>query len=79
VDRAAAARYGLNVADVQAIVSTAIGGDNVGEVIQGRERYPISVRYPREIRDSMQRLRELPFVTDKGAQLQLQDVARIAI
>jgi len=79
VDRAAAARFGLNVADVQAIVSTAIGGDNVGEVIQGRERYPINVRYPREIRDSLQRLRELPFVTDKGAQLQLQDVARVAI
>jgi copper/silver efflux system protein len=79
VDRAAAARYGLNVADVQAIVSTAIGGDNVGEVIQGRERYPINVRYPREIRDSLQRLRELPFVTDKGAQLQLQDVARVSI
>jgi len=79
VDRAAAARYGLNVADVQAIVSTAIGGDNVGEVIQGRERYPVNVRYPREIRDSLQRLRELPFVTDKGAQLQLQDVARVAI
>jgi copper/silver efflux system protein len=79
VDRAAAARYGLNVADVQSIVSTAIGGDNVGEVIQGRERYPINVRYPREIRDSLQRLRELPFVTDKGAQLQLQDVARVSI
>lgn len=79
VDRAAAARYGLSVADVQAIVSTAIGGDNVGEVIQGRERYPINVRYPREIRDSLQRLRELPFVTDQGAQLLLQDVARVSI
>ncbi len=67
VDRLAAARYGLSVADVQAVVSTAIGGDNVGEVIQGRERYPINVRYPREIRDSLQRLRELPFVTAKGA------------
>jgi len=79
VDRAAAARFGLSVADVQAVVATAIGGDNVGEVIQGRERYPINVRYPREIRDSLQRLRELPFVTEKGAQLLLQDVARIAI
>ncbi|MDB5893479.1 MAG: cation transporter [Rhodoferax sp.] len=79
VDRAAAARYGLAVADVQAIVSTAIGGDNVGEVVQGRERFPINVRYPREIRDSLQRLRELPFVTEKGAQLLLQDVARISI
>ena len=79
VDRAAAARFGLSVADVQAVVSTAIGGDNVGEVIQGRERYPINVRYPREIRDSLQSLRELPFVTDKGAQLLLQDVARVSI
>ncbi|MDB5861741.1 MAG: CusA/CzcA family heavy metal efflux transporter [Ramlibacter sp.] len=79
VDRQAAARFGLSVADVQAIVSTSIGGDNVGEVIQGRERFPINVRYPREIRDSLQRLRELPFVTERGAQLLLQDVARIAI
>ncbi|SDE24804.1 Cu(I)/Ag(I) efflux system membrane protein CusA/SilA [Variovorax sp. CF079] len=79
VDRLAAARYGLSVADVQAIVSTAVGGDNVGEVIRGRERYPINVRYPREIRDSLQRLRELPFVTDKGAQLLLQDVAKVGI
>jgi copper/silver efflux system protein len=79
VDRAAAARYGLSVADVQALVTTAIGGENVGEVIQGRERFPINVRYPREIRDSLQRLRELPFVTDKGAQLLLQDVARVSI
>jgi len=79
VDRLAAARYGLSVADVQAVVSTAIGGDNVGEVIQGRERYPINVRYPREIRDSLERLRQLPFVTERGAQLLLQDVARISV
>jgi Cu(I)/Ag(I) efflux system membrane protein CusA/SilA len=79
VDRLAAARYGLSVSDVQAVVSTAVGGDNVGEVIQGRERFPINVRYPREIRDSLQRLRELPFVTEKGAQLLLQDVAHIAV
>jgi Cu(I)/Ag(I) efflux system membrane protein CusA/SilA len=79
VDRLAAARYGLSVADVQAVVSTAIGGDNVGEVVQGRERYPINVRYPREIRDSLQKLRELPFVTAQGATVLLQDVARIAV
>ncbi|MCA0177160.1 MAG: efflux RND transporter permease subunit [Proteobacteria bacterium] len=79
VDRQAAARFGLSVADVQAVVSTAIGGDNVGEVIQGRERYPINVRYPREIRDSLARLRELPFVTAQGATVLLQDVARITI
>jgi Cu(I)/Ag(I) efflux system membrane protein CusA/SilA len=79
VDRLAAARYGLSVADVQAVVSTAIGGDNVGELIAGRERYPINLRYPREIRDSLERLRQLPFVTDKGAQLLLGDVAKIGI
>ncbi len=79
VDRLAAARYGLSVADVQAVVSTAIGGDNVGEVVQGRERYPVNVRYPREIRDSLERLRQLPFVTEKGANVLLQDVARISI
>ena len=79
VDRLAAARYGLSVADVQAVVSTAIGGDNVGEVVQGRERYPINVRYPREIRDSLERLRTLPFVTDRGATVLLADVAHLSI
>jgi len=79
VDRLAAARYGLAVADVQAVVSTAIGGDNVGEVIQGRERFPINVRYSREIRDSLERLRELPFVTPTGATVLLKDVARVAL
>ena len=79
VDRAAAARYGLSVADVQAVVSTAIGGDNVGEVVQGRERYPINVRYPREIRGSLEGLRDLPFVTARGATVFLRDVAKISI
>jgi Cu(I)/Ag(I) efflux system membrane protein CusA/SilA len=79
VDRLAAARHGLSVADVQAVVATAVGGDNVGEVVQGRERYPINVRYPREFRDSLERLRDLPFVTPRGAQLLLGDVAKIHI
>jgi Cu(I)/Ag(I) efflux system membrane protein CusA/SilA len=79
VDRLAAARYGLSVADVQSIVSTAIGGDNVGEVIQGRERFPINVRYPREIRDSLEKLRQLPFVTASGATVLMQDVARVTL
>jgi len=79
VDRAAAARQGLSVADVQAIVATAIGGDNVGEVVSGRERFPINVRYPRETRDSLERLRALPFVTARGAQLLLGDVARVSL
>lgn len=81
VDRLAAARYGLSVADVQAVVSTAIGGETltITEIVQGRERYPINVRYPREIRDSLERLRQLPFVTEKGATVLLQDVARISL
>ncbi|MFO1226102.1 efflux RND transporter permease subunit [Roseateles sp.] len=79
VDRLAAARYGLAVADVQAIISSAIGGDNVGEVIQGRERFPINLRYPRELRDSLERLRQLPFVTPDGATVLLQDVAHVNV
>ena len=79
VDRLAAARHGLSVADVQAVVSTAIGGDNVGEVIQGRERFPINVRYPREVRDSLEKLRQLPFVTRSAATVLMQDVARVTV
>ncbi|MCE4537583.1 CusA/CzcA family heavy metal efflux RND transporter [Pelomonas sp. P7] len=79
VDRAAAARHGLSVADVQALVATAIGGENVGEVVSGRERFPISLRYPRELRDSLEGLRDLPFVTERGAQLLLRDVARVEL
>ncbi|SKC98324.1 heavy metal efflux pump, CzcA family [Burkholderia sp. CF099] len=79
IDRLAAARYGLSVADIQSVVSSAVGGENVGEVIAGRERFPINIRYPREVRDSLEKLRQLPVVTDRGAQIQLGDVAQIAI
>lgn len=79
IDRLAAARYGLSVADIQSVVSSAIGGDDVGEVVAGRERFPINVRYPREIRDSVDNIRRLPIVTDRGAQIVLGDVARIQI
>ena len=79
IDRLAASRYGLNIADVQLLVSSAIGGDKVGEVVEGRQRFPINVRYPREVRDSLQKLRDLPFVTEKGAQLRLSDVAAVRI
>jgi Cu(I)/Ag(I) efflux system membrane protein CusA/SilA len=79
VDRQAAARYGLSVADVQSVVSSAIGGETIGEVIEGRRRFPISVRYPRELRDSVADLRDLPFVAESGAQLTLGSVAEIAI
>lgn len=79
VDRARSARYGLSVADVQSVVSSAIGGQNVGEVIEGRQRFPINVRYPQAYRDSVQSLRELPVVTDKGAQIRLGDVAEVRV
>jgi Cu(I)/Ag(I) efflux system membrane protein CusA/SilA len=79
IDRSAAARYGLGVGDIQAVVSSAVGGENVGEVIAGRERFPINIRYPREVRDSLEKLRQLPVLTDRGAQIQLGDVAHIMI
>ncbi|PHV05913.1 CusA/CzcA family heavy metal efflux RND transporter [Janthinobacterium sp. BJB412] len=79
IDRARAARYGLAVADVQSVVSAAIGGANVGEVVDGRQRFPINVRYPQDYRNSLQALRELPIVTEKGAQIRLGDVAALAV
>lgn len=79
IDRAAAARYGLNVADVQAVVSGAIGGEAIGETVEGRARHPISLRYPREWRDTPERLRALPIVTAGGAQVTLGAVARISL
>ncbi|WP_322881989.1 efflux RND transporter permease subunit [Pandoraea sputorum] len=79
IDRLAAARYGLAIADIQAVVSSAVGGDNVGEVIAGRERFPISLRYPRDFRDSVQALRDLPIVTDRGSQIRLGDVATLHV
>jgi len=79
IDRATAARYGMNVADVQSIVSAAIGGETIAETIEGRQRFPISVRYPRELRDSVQKLRDLPVLTASGAQLPLGSVAHIAL
>ena len=79
IRREAAARYGLNIADVQSVVSSAVGGMNIGETVEGLQRFPINVRYPREIRDSLARLRTLPIVTARGQQLVLADVADIRI
>src|SRR3569833_749874 len=79
IDRARAARYGMAVADVQSIISSAVGGENVGEVIEGRQRFPVNVRYPQDYRDSVQTLRELPEVTEKGAQIRLSDIADIKV
>ena len=78
-DRRAAGRYGLQVADIQSVVSSALGGENIGEVIDGRQRFPINVRYPREYRDSLERVRALPIVTERGSQLRLGDVAQVSV
>ena len=79
IDRNSAGRYGLNIADVQGVVAAAIGGDNIGETVEGLQRFPINLRYPRELRDSVQKLRDLPVLTERGAQIRLGDVAAIRI
>ncbi|HCF8065184.1 TPA: efflux RND transporter permease subunit [Klebsiella michiganensis] len=79
IDRVKAARYGVSVKELQSIVASVVGGDNIGETIEGRERYPIGVRYPREMRDSLQKLRDLPVVTSGGAQVALSELADITI
>jgi len=79
IDRDSASRYGLNVSDIQSVVAAAIGGENIGETVEGLERFPINVRYPRETRDSVQKLRDLPILTERGAQIRLGDVAAIGI
>ncbi|MDR6995473.1 Cu(I)/Ag(I) efflux system membrane protein CusA/SilA [Aeromonas salmonicida] len=79
IDRLKAARYGLNIADVQAVLATAVGGMEVGQTIEGRERYPINLRYPQSYRDSIASLELLPLVTPSGARIALADVARVYI
>ena len=74
-----AARYGLNIADVQDVVAGAVGGMEVGQTVEGLQRYSINVRYPRALRDSLEALRALPIVSPRGQRLVLSDVARIAI
>jgi Cu(I)/Ag(I) efflux system membrane protein CusA/SilA len=79
IDRAAAARFGMNVADVQGVIAAAVGGENIGETVEGLQRFPINVRYPREVRDSLEKLRALPLLTEAGAQIRLGDVAVIRL
>ncbi|UVW30056.1 efflux RND transporter permease subunit [Massilia sp. H6] len=79
LDRTSAARHGLSIRALQGIVSAAIGGDNIGETIEGLQRFPINLRYPREYRDSVEKLRQLPVLTARGTQIVLGDVARIRI
>ena len=67
IDRVRAARLGLTLADVQQVVALAIGGENIGETVEGLQRFPINIRYPRELRDSVEKLEVLPIVTEAGA------------
>ncbi|MEZ9592654.1 efflux RND transporter permease subunit [Vibrio breoganii] len=77
IDRPKAARYGLSIQQVQQVISTAVGGMNVGESVEGLERYPINVRYPQQYRDSVESLKTLPLITPNGARIALEDVAHI--
>ena len=79
IDRLAAARYGLNIADVQDIVAGAVGGENVSETVEGLARFPINLRYPREWRDTPERLANLPIYTMMGQQITLGTVAKVSI
>ena len=79
IRRDAAASFGLNIADVQSVISSAVGGENIGETVEGLQRFPINMRYPRELRDSLEKLRSLPFVTERGQRLVLSDVADLRI
>ncbi|MDT8282234.1 MAG: CusA/CzcA family heavy metal efflux RND transporter, partial [Gammaproteobacteria bacterium] len=79
IKRREAARFALNIADIQEVVKTALGGMRVGMSVEGLERYPINVRYPRDVRDSLEKLRNLPVVTPAGAHIPLAEVADIRI
>ena len=79
IDRDAAARYGMTTGDVQAALSTAAGGMDVGQVIDGRERYSVLVRYPRELRETPERIASILVATPTGAQVALGELAHIAV
>jgi Cu(I)/Ag(I) efflux system membrane protein CusA/SilA len=79
INRKAAARFGLNVSDVQNVVRTAVGGMDVTQSVEGLERYPINLRYPRDVRDSAEKLKLLPVVTPTGAHIPLGEVTSIEI
>ncbi|WP_075186825.1 efflux RND transporter permease subunit [Teredinibacter haidensis] len=79
INRAKAARFGLNIADVQQVIASAIGGMNVTQTVEGLERYPVNIRYPQSYRDSPQQLALLPIVTPRGERIALGDVADVRI
>lgn len=79
INRIKAARYGLNIADVQQVVATAIGGMNVTQTVEGQERYPVNLRYPQDYRNSPEQLARMPMVTPTGQRIALGDVAHVYI
>ena len=79
IDRERAARYGLNIADVQKVIAIAIGGVNVTKTVEGLERYPVNIRYPQSYRDSPEQLSLLPIVTSNGQRIALGDIANIFV
>ena len=79
IDRLRAARFGLSLTDVQQVVALAIGGENIGETVEGLQRFPINIRYPREIRDSVEKLTVLPIVTEAGVTTTLGAVADLVV
>jgi copper/silver efflux system protein len=79
IDRLTASRFGLNIADVQEVISTAVGGMKITETSEGLERYPVNIRYPRDFRDSLEELKQLPIITPVGAHIVLSEVANIKI
>lgn len=79
ISRDKASRFGLNIADIQQVVSTAIGGMNVTQTVEGQERYPVNLRYPQDYRDSPEQLSRLPVLTPSGQRIALGDVAQVYI
>ncbi len=79
INRQQAARYGVSVKELQSLVATLVGGDNVGEVLQGRERFPVNIRYPRELRENIDDLRTLAVITENGNQIALGELADIVV
>jgi Cu(I)/Ag(I) efflux system membrane protein CusA/SilA len=79
IDRKRASRFGLNINDIHDVVRSAVGGMNVTQTVEGLERYPVNIRYPQRVRDSVEQLKLLPIVTPQGARIALADVADVAV
>jgi Cu(I)/Ag(I) efflux system membrane protein CusA/SilA len=79
IDRQRASRFGLNIAEIQDVVRSAVGGMNITQTVEGLERYPVNLRYPQRVRDSVEQLKLLPIVTPQGARIALADVAEVKV